>query len=147
MEIQFQEIQAIMALASGSRANYTVQLPKALLEKIKESEDHQSLVVAVLMKHFMGSSNGTNGTNGTNGSNASPAQRIINLNKMRNGCPKTLRQIRNERGLTMKALAKMAGIWETQISAYERGIHRPTAATKEKLAKALDMKVSDILWH
>ena len=58
---------------------------------------------------------------------------------------RNLRRWRQERGLSLKALAKISGVAEMSLVAYERG--RKTAGIDKvaALAKALDVTVSDLL--
>jgi len=48
-----------------------------------------------------------------------------------------IREIRKNKGMTMKQLALEVGVTEQAISQYERGIRRPNEEISEKLAKAL----------
>lgn len=60
---------------------------------------------------------------------------------------KTLRQIRREKDITQEELAKITGITDRSISLYENDIEALKSAsykTIEKLAIALDVKISDI---
>ena len=58
---------------------------------------------------------------------------------------KRIKQYRKERGLTQDALAEKAGVATNTVARLERGLHRASSLTIEKLAKALDVKASDIL--
>ena len=59
-----------------------------------------------------------------------------------------LRQLRQERGLTLQAISVLSGITATEASALERGLTRPRPGTIVKLAKALGIsayRMRDIL--
>jgi transcriptional regulator with XRE-family HTH domain len=58
---------------------------------------------------------------------------------------KRIKQYRKQSGLTQDALADKAGLATNTIARVERGVHRPSSLTIEKLAKALGVKASDIL--
>ncbi|SFI16806.1 helix-turn-helix domain-containing protein [Planctomicrobium piriforme] len=55
---------------------------------------------------------------------------------------KTIRTERESAGLTQMELAKKAGIPQPHLSRIENGQHSPTAMTREKLAKALNIPLS-----
>ncbi len=66
------------------------------------------------------------------------------------GFGKMLKRIRQEKGLTQDALAKKAGISRVYLaqlegSAKKPPIRTPSMATLERLAKALKVKVGDLL--
>jgi len=50
-------------------------------------------------------------------------------------------ELRLEKGLSQKELAKKAGTKQTVISRVERGVNQPSIDTIQKIAKALDRKV------
>jgi transcriptional regulator with XRE-family HTH domain len=54
---------------------------------------------------------------------------------------KSIKQHRKKSGLTQVALAKKAGIQPNTLARLERGEHRPSLPTLEKLAKALNIKL------
>lgn len=56
-----------------------------------------------------------------------------------------IKHSRKVRGLSQAALAKQAGIQPNTIARLERGMHRASSETIEKLAKALGVTASDIL--
>lgn len=56
-----------------------------------------------------------------------------------------LKSYRTKAGLTQAALAKKASINTNAYAKIERGESQPTTETLKKLAKALDLVVSDLL--
>lgn len=58
---------------------------------------------------------------------------------------KRLRLIRKEAGHTLRTLSTMSGVSVNTISLIERGKTSPTIATVHKLAKALEVSLSDLL--
>jgi transcriptional regulator with XRE-family HTH domain len=60
---------------------------------------------------------------------------------------KHLRQIRRDSHLTQTELAKKAGMPTNTLARLERGEHRISSESAEKLAKALGVKASDILLY
>ena len=58
---------------------------------------------------------------------------------------KRIKQYRKQRGLTQASLAEKAGVDPNTVARLERGLHRASSLTIEKLSKALDVKASDIL--
>lgn len=59
--------------------------------------------------------------------------------------PILLRHWREKRGYSVRELAKRAGVGFVTISRIENGHLSPTVAMLEKLAKALRVKVSELL--
>jgi transcriptional regulator with XRE-family HTH domain len=57
----------------------------------------------------------------------------------------TLRDLREERGLTQEHLSFKAGLHRTYVGLMERGLKSPTIVTVVRLANALDMKPSAML--
>jgi transcriptional regulator with XRE-family HTH domain len=57
----------------------------------------------------------------------------------------TLRRIRLAAGLTQEQLALEAGVQRNFISLIELGQNQPTIGTIAKLARALDMKASELV--
>lgn len=55
-----------------------------------------------------------------------------------------LRQLRHDRGLTMKQVAEMAGCSEAAVSLYERDKRKPTLITAYRIAKALNVSIDDL---
>ena len=58
---------------------------------------------------------------------------------------KRIKALREQRGLTQEALAAKAGVSRGYLARLEIGRHDPTVGTVEKLAKALRVKVTDLL--
>jgi transcriptional regulator with XRE-family HTH domain len=56
-----------------------------------------------------------------------------------------LKHLREEKGLTQEALAAKAGLSLGYIARLEIGRHDPSLSTLIKLAKALKVKVGDLL--
>ena len=57
-----------------------------------------------------------------------------------------LHEIREEKGVSLRELAKLAGVSKTQINEIENGQSDPTLKTMCRIAKALNMKIEDIFW-
>lgn len=57
-----------------------------------------------------------------------------------------LHEIREEKGVSLRELAKLAGVSKTQINEIENGQGDPTLKTMCLIAKALNMKIEDIFW-
>ena len=53
-------------------------------------------------------------------------------------------QARNERGLTLKQLEAATGIGKTTLNNIENGLVSPTLNQLEAIARALDVKMSDL---
>lgn len=58
---------------------------------------------------------------------------------------KRINQLRIEAGLTQVALAENAGIESSTVARLERVEHQASTSTLQKLAKALNQRLSDIL--
>jgi transcriptional regulator with XRE-family HTH domain len=58
---------------------------------------------------------------------------------------KRLRQLRDERGLSQRALAEKAGISREYLARLETGRQDPTLSTLEKIARALKVRVGTIV--
>jgi transcriptional regulator with XRE-family HTH domain len=56
-----------------------------------------------------------------------------------------VRELRLDRGLTLKALGRQAGLSHPFLSQLERGLARPSVGSVERIAAALDVPVSS-LW-
>jgi transcriptional regulator with XRE-family HTH domain len=56
-----------------------------------------------------------------------------------------VRELRRDRGLTLKALGRQAGLSHPFLSQLERGLARPSVSSVERIARALDVPVS-ALW-
>jgi len=57
----------------------------------------------------------------------------------------TLKRLRLRRGLTQDALAKKVGLHRVYLAQIEARTKTPSLATLEKLAKALKVKVAELL--
>lgn len=57
-----------------------------------------------------------------------------------------LHEIREEKGVSLRELAKHAGVSKTKINEIENGQSDPTLKTMCRIAKALNMKIEDIFW-
>ena len=55
-----------------------------------------------------------------------------------------IRKLRVRRGLSQEAFADHAGIDRTYVSRLERGFQNPSLSVIEKIARALDAKLSDL---
>jgi transcriptional regulator with XRE-family HTH domain len=64
---------------------------------------------------------------------------------MRLDCPRTIRKLRRERGMTLAQAAHGAGTTAAQVMKLENGDRRMTLDWLERLAKALDCNVLDII--
>ncbi len=58
---------------------------------------------------------------------------------------KKVRQLRIDLELTQEKLGEMTNLDRTYISGIERGIRNPSIAAIERLAKALKVRVSDLV--
>lgn len=58
---------------------------------------------------------------------------------------KKLRELRTEAGLSQERLGEMTGLDRTYISGIERGVRNPALKNIEKLAKALDVKINELI--
>lgn len=56
-----------------------------------------------------------------------------------------IRELRHEKGLTMKQVAIKAGVSEAAISLYERGLRKPTIVVAFKIAAALGVTVDELI--
>jgi transcriptional regulator with XRE-family HTH domain len=56
-----------------------------------------------------------------------------------------VRELRHDRGLTLKALGRQAGLSHPFLSQLERGLARPSVGSVERIARALEVPVS-ALW-
>ncbi len=63
----------------------------------------------------------------------------------REGWGAVLRKARARRKLTQVELARRAGLHQTTVARLETGTHRPSMDTLQRLAKALKMKVGELL--
>lgn len=60
---------------------------------------------------------------------------------------RAIRRLRWDRKLTIEALAHAADMHPTYVSGIERGVRNPTWAIVTRLAKALDVPVSQLAHH
>ena len=58
---------------------------------------------------------------------------------------KKIKQLRLDADLTQERLGEVTGLDRTYISGIERGIRNPSLKNIEKLAKELNVKVSDLI--
>lgn len=58
---------------------------------------------------------------------------------------KKIKQLRLGAGLSQERLGEMTGLDRTYISGIERGVRNPSLKNIEKLAKSLNVKVSDLI--
>lgn len=56
-----------------------------------------------------------------------------------------LRALRVQKGLSQERLAELAGLHRTYLGGVERGERNPTLLTLAKIAKALDLSISELL--
>ncbi len=57
----------------------------------------------------------------------------------------TIKRLRAKHGLTQQALARKAGVTREYIARLETGQHDPALSTLTKLAKALKVKMTELL--
>lgn len=57
---------------------------------------------------------------------------------------KRVRELRQEANLTQEKLSELTGLDRTYISGIERGVRNPSLRNIEKIAKSLEVKVSNI---
>lgn len=57
-----------------------------------------------------------------------------------------LHEIREEKRISLRDLAKLTGVSKTQINEIENGQSDPTLKTMCRIARALNMKIEDIFW-
>ena len=69
----------------------------------------------------------------------------MSSNHQASGLGARVRELRHERGLTLKALGHQAGLSHPFLSQLERGLARPSVGSVERIARALDVPVS-ALW-
>lgn len=58
--------------------------------------------------------------------------------------PARLRRLRRERGLTMRGLARAAGLPDRALENYEHGRRQPTLPVARALAKALGVSLDEL---
>ena len=69
----------------------------------------------------------------------------MSLNEAASCLGARVRELRHERGLTLKALGRRAGLSHPFLSQLERGLARPSVGSVERIATALDVPVG-ALW-
>jgi transcriptional regulator with XRE-family HTH domain len=69
----------------------------------------------------------------------------MSLNEAASCLGARVRELRHERGLTLKALGRRAGLSHPFLSQLERGLARPSVGSVERIAGALDVPVG-ALW-
>jgi transcriptional regulator with XRE-family HTH domain len=57
----------------------------------------------------------------------------------------SLKELREQRGLTQEAIALLAGLDVSQVSRLERGLCKPRATSVVKLARGLGIRVTTML--
>jgi transcriptional regulator with XRE-family HTH domain len=57
----------------------------------------------------------------------------------------TIAQLRGDKGLSQEALADLCGVHRTYISQLERGLKNPTLNVLQKISKALDVPLSELI--
>jgi len=55
-----------------------------------------------------------------------------------------IREFRKKRGLRQTDLAKLVGIFQSELSEIERGIRKPSVYLAKKIAKALGVSLDDL---
>lgn len=58
---------------------------------------------------------------------------------------KKIRSLRAERKWSQEKLGELTGLDRTYISGIERGVRNPSIKNIDKLAKALDVKISELI--
>lgn len=58
---------------------------------------------------------------------------------------KNVERFRREKGLSQEELGFESGLHRTYVSGVERGVRNPTIEVLEKLAKALDKSIADLV--
>lgn len=74
-----------------------------------------------------------------------PEARRQKSSQLAKGFGERLRQLREQRFLSQRDLAKAVGIEVAQISRYERGLYMPSAETLVDLARVLRVSVGQLL--
>lgn len=57
----------------------------------------------------------------------------------------TIAKLRLQRGLSQEALADKCGVHRTYISQLERGLKNPTLNVLQKISKAMDVPLSELI--
>jgi len=55
-----------------------------------------------------------------------------------------IREFRKKRGLRQTDLARLVGIFQSELSEIERGIRKPSVYLAKKIAKALEASLDDL---
>ena len=55
-----------------------------------------------------------------------------------------LRELREERDLSIRALGRLSGLSANALSVIERGLSSPSVSTLYKIATALDVRIQDL---
>ena len=55
-----------------------------------------------------------------------------------------IREFRKKKGLRQTDLAKMVGIFQSELSEIERGMRKPSVYLAKKIAKALGVSLDDL---
>jgi transcriptional regulator with XRE-family HTH domain len=76
---------------------------------------------------------------------ATDGEQDMNAQDTASGLGARVRELRQARGLTLKALGRLAGLSHPFLSQLERGLARPSVGSVERIAQALDVPVS-ALW-
>ena len=58
---------------------------------------------------------------------------------------KKIRELRHDAGLSQERLGEITGLDRTYISGIERGVRNPSIRNIEKLAKALKVKINELV--
>lgn len=56
-----------------------------------------------------------------------------------------MRELRKQKGLTMKELGKAVGVAESTISLYENGKHEPDLTTMKRIADVLEVSIDELI--
>jgi transcriptional regulator with XRE-family HTH domain len=72
-------------------------------------------------------------------------ERVMSVKDTAAGLGARVRELRHERGLTLKALGRRAGLSHPFLSQLERGLARPSVGSMERIAQALGVPVG-ALW-
>ena len=67
------------------------------------------------------------------------------MTNLRNNLGEAVRAARHKRGWSQERLAELADLDRTYVSGVERGIRNPALSTLERLADALQMRVSELI--
>jgi transcriptional regulator with XRE-family HTH domain len=73
------------------------------------------------------------------------SEKVMSAKDTAAGLGPRVRELRQDRGLTLKALGRQAGLSHPFLSQLERGLARPSVGSVERIADALEVPVS-ALW-